>query len=145
LAIIGAIVSILDFFDGFIARKLGEVTTLGGHLDEEMDALYFICFGYILFVHDLCSAYILIPGIAKYVKDALVTLFPDWFLKPIRMPEAKWIAGISFVLYITPFVFSANIYPVFTILACIALCGSLLAEILIRFSGSGKNKAFVGK
>lgn len=143
IALIGTVVSIMDFFDGYLARKLKEVTTLGGHLDEEMDALYFICFGYLLYIHDLCGAYILIPGIAKYAKDLLVSGIPDWFLKPIRMPGAKWIAGISFILYLTPFVFPASIYPVFTIAACMALCGSLLAEIIIRFSRPHKNKAFI--
>jgi hypothetical protein len=145
IALIGTVVSVLDFFDGYLARKLKEVTTLGGHLDEEMDALYFICFGYLLYIHDLCGAYILIPGIAKYAKDLLVSIIPDWFLKPIRMPEAKWIAGISFILYLTPFIFPANIYPAFTIAACMALCGSLLAEVIIRFSGPEKNKAFISK
>jgi hypothetical protein len=143
IAVIGLMISVFDFFDGFLARKFKTVTKMGGILDEEMDTLYFIVFGYILFENKFCNTYILIPGIAKYAKDLLIALAPSLFLKPVKMPVAKWIAGISFILFLTPFILSPNIYSFFTITSVLALCLSLLAEVLIRFSGFSKNKAFV--
>jgi phosphatidylglycerophosphate synthase len=145
IAGIGLFISAADFLDGYIARKSNTITRLGGYLDEEMDALYFIVLGYILFERGLCGAYILIPGIAKYVKDLMVSILPFWFQKPVKMPSAKWIAGISFLMYLTPFISASNIYPIFTIASVLALCISLLAEVFIRFSGLSENKAFISK
>lgn len=138
-AIIGLIISIADFLDGFIARKLNTVTTMGSYLDEEMDAFYFIVMGYIVYENKLCGAYILLPGLAKYIKDLLLTVFMDWYTKPVRMPIAKWIAGSSFVLYLTAFAFPSSVYPYFTVLSVIALVLSLFVEMVIRFSGFSKN------
>lgn len=137
--ILGLFISIADFFDGFIARRSNTVTMMGSYLDEEMDAFYFIVMGYIVYENKLCGAYILLPGLAKYIKDLLLTLFMHWFTKPVRMPIAKWIAGSSFVLYLTAFVFPSSVYPYFTVLSVIALVLSLFVEMVFRFSGFSKN------
>lgn len=138
-AILGLFISIADFFDGFIARRLNIVTKIGSYLDEEMDAFYFIVIGYILYQNKFCGAYILLPGLAKYIKDLLLTVLSHWFTKPVRMPIAKWIAGSSFVLYLTAFVFPSNVYPYLTMPSVIALVLSLFVEMVIRFSGFSKN------
>jgi phosphatidylglycerophosphate synthase len=145
IAAVGLWISMADFLDGFLARKFNVVSIMGGYLDEEADTFYFIAMGSILFQNNLCGAYILLPGIAKYAKDVLLTLFADWFKKPVRIPAAKWIAGVSFILYLSAFVTSSKVYTYATVLAAAALCLSLLAEVIIRYSGFSKNKTLVSK
>jgi hypothetical protein len=74
------------------------------------------------------------------MKDLITTIFAVWFSKPIKMPVAKWIAGISFVAFLTPLLLPKNTYPLFTITASSALCLSLLAEMILRFNRLAKNQ-----
>ena len=140
IAIAGILLSLSDVLDGYLARRLGAQTKMGEYLDEEMDAFYIITIGYIAYTKQLTGFYILLPGIAKYAKDLLSTIFAAWFLKPIKMPVAKWIAGISFVAYVTPFILPVHMYPVITISSIMALCLSFIAELILRFRRLAKNQ-----
>ena len=140
IALVGLLLSAADVFDGYLARRLQAETKMGAYLDEDVDALYIICIGYILYTKQLCGFYILLPAFVKYAKDITVTFFANFFCKPIKMPVAKWIAGISFLIYLTPFIFTGFIYPFLTKGSSIALCISLVAEMTLRFGRLSKNK-----
>ena len=139
VGLVGLWISISDFLDGFLARKLNSVSVLGGYLDEETDTFYVIAIGSILYHMNLCGVYILLPGMAKYMKDVGLIWFAHRFQQPVRIPAAKWIAGISFILYLSAFFVPPPLYTYTTVLAVTALCLSLGVEMVIRFNGFSKN------
>jgi phosphatidylglycerophosphate synthase len=140
IAIAGILLSLSDVLDGYLAKRLQSQTKMGAYLDEEMDAFYIITIGYIAYTKQLSGFYILLPGFAKYAKDLLSMIFAVWFSKPIKMPVAKWIAGISFVAYVTPFILPTSMYPVIAISSSMALCMSFIAGLILRFRRLSKNQ-----
>ena len=88
--IFAVLVSLTDFFDGILARRLNQVTNIGRILDPVGDFLLIICFSVLLFLEKIITLWyfilimIRIPGLAIVaiilmifnIKFKLKTTFP---------------------------------------------------------------------
>ncbi|GAB5523642.1 MAG: hypothetical protein Roseis2KO_15140 [Roseivirga sp.] len=102
LLIVFGLVLLTDYFDGFLARKLGQTTKLGEIYDMEADAL-FVC---LLSLHHVLNEslhwLILVPGTLKYI----YALLPVRFTRASDYPPKKvraTIAATFFIVLLTPF------------------------------------------
>lgn len=120
---------LMDGLDGVVARNLKQVTHYGKIMDEEIDALFVFLSGFILVCVLQFSWLLLLPALLKYVKDILLLTFPGLFPYHPVIPSARFIAGISFIIY--PVILFLPPYWQYgaAISVTVLLMYSLLAEI----------------
>ena len=89
---------LLDGLDGFLARKRGESSTLGGYFDMEVDAFFVLIMCFYYFNFEGTGWWILVPGVLRYLYKVLTTIL----LKPnyveTKRKYASYIAGIFFIV-----------------------------------------------
>jgi phosphatidylglycerophosphate synthase len=66
----------LDGVDGWLARRRGEASTFGAYFDMECDALLVLVCTLVLYQHGRLGAFILLPGVLRYVYLLLVMAAP---------------------------------------------------------------------
>lgn len=91
----------LDGLDGWVARKKGEASALGARFDMECDALLVLVCALVLYLHHRLPAFILLPGVLRYLY-ALLLLLP-WAKG--EAPRSRW-GRYVFAAMIVSFVLS---------------------------------------
>ncbi len=71
------IISATDFIDGFLARRLNQVSALGAFLDPVADKLM-VCTALILLIDYYHTWYITIPSIIIISREILVSALREW-------------------------------------------------------------------
>lgn len=66
----------LDGVDGWLARRHGDASTFGAYLDMECDALLVLVCTLALFQHGRLGAFILLPGLLRYLYLLLAMMVP---------------------------------------------------------------------
>jgi phosphatidylglycerophosphate synthase len=66
----------LDGADGWLARRRGEAAPFGAWLDLESDALLVLLCALVLYQHGRLGAYVLLPGLLRYLFVLLLMLLP---------------------------------------------------------------------
>ena len=66
----------LDGVDGWLARKRGQASLFGAHLDMECDALLVLLCSLVLYQHGRLGAFILVPGLLRYGYVVFLLLVP---------------------------------------------------------------------
>lgn len=77
----------LDAVDGWLARHFRDESAFGAHFDMETDALLVLSIGLELWQRGALDAWILVPGLLRYVYVLFVALLPG---EPAAMPRARW-------------------------------------------------------
>src|SRR5579859_2114490 len=74
----GAVISIfvLDWVDGWLARRAGATTAFGAHFDMETDALVVLVVDLELLTRGQFGAWILTTGVLRYLYVVAMALFP---------------------------------------------------------------------
>jgi phosphatidylglycerophosphate synthase len=67
----------LDWVDGQVARRTDSVSQLGGHLDNESDAFLTLTVCVLLYLRGPSGAWVLTPGLLRYVYVLFVRVFPS--------------------------------------------------------------------
>jgi phosphatidylglycerophosphate synthase len=71
-----SVIFALDGVDGWIARRNGQASLFGAHLDMECDALLVLLCSLVLYQHARLGAFILVPGLLRYLYVVLLLLVP---------------------------------------------------------------------
>jgi phosphatidylglycerophosphate synthase len=118
---------VLDGVDGWIARRTGQASAFGACFDMECDALLVLMCSLVLYLHARLPAFILLPGVLRYLYVLALVLLP-------RMQEAprSRIGRYAFGAMVISFV--ASLWPIEPWHRPLALGASLL--ILLSFARS---------
>jgi phosphatidylglycerophosphate synthase len=130
--LIGTLATLLDFFDGWFARRTQMISALGARFDMEIDALLIQVLAILAWRHGKAGAWVLLSGLLRYIFVAAGwlwlwlqrTLFPSFRRKAVCVVQ---IAGL--VIAMLPAVappFSAVVAAV----SLAALSYSFLADTL---------------
>ena len=93
---------LLDGVDGYLAKRLGQMTEVGADLDMETDAFYVACTSIIAF-QDFEAGYIVLSaGMLRYVFVWLLRVLNLNTVTSPKVPGARQIAAIYFVVLILP-------------------------------------------
>lgn len=69
--------AVTDWFDGYLARKLGQVTPFGAFLDPVADKLI-VAAALLLLTHHYNSVWITIPAIVLLMREVYVSALREW-------------------------------------------------------------------
>lgn len=99
LAILSLLITSLDGLDGFMARRLNQVTLFGGNLDMEVDAFYCLLFS--LLVSSLYPdlGWIIIGGLLRYVYKIITFTYSKSAFVEQKKKYARFIAGFYFLSF----------------------------------------------
>ncbi|HEX7506940.1 MAG TPA: CDP-alcohol phosphatidyltransferase family protein [Polyangia bacterium] len=67
---------LLDMLDGFVARQGGHASMFGACFDMEVDAVFILFLGYMLWLRAGHGLWVLVPGLLRYVYVVTVVLVP---------------------------------------------------------------------
>jgi phosphatidylglycerophosphate synthase len=76
-ALLVLVVLLLDGVDGALARRRGLASAFGALLDQECDALLVLVSALILYVEGSLGAFVLVPGVLRYLYVLLIELLPS--------------------------------------------------------------------
>ncbi len=94
------IVLLLDLLDGYLARKFKQDSKFGQYFDMEVDALFVLGMCFYFFQNRNIDAWILIPGIMRYVYKVITMIFPKKDYEETKKSYATTIAGMYFIVLI---------------------------------------------
>jgi len=109
LGIILTIMVLLDVLDGYVARKLKQSSTLGLHLDMEVDAFFVLIMCLFYYLNRDVEFWILMPGLLRYIYVIYINLFPKTGFIETKQKYASLIAGVFFVLLLIGIVAPDNL------------------------------------
>jgi len=109
LAILTTIVVSLDGIDGFLARKLNQVTLFGGKIDMETDAFFCLLFSVIITKNHPELSWIIISGSLRYCYKIVTTICSKSNFIETKKAYARYIAGCYFVSFILFFLLDYSI------------------------------------
>ncbi len=124
----------LDGLDGFIARKLNQISEFGIYFDIETDAFYVCVFSVILFEKGFVGYWILIPGFMRYFYGIVTLLFGPKVKEEQRTKYGPLVAGIFFVSILSPFILTSTFYTPVLIFSSALLMLSFLNSFIRIFS-----------
>lgn len=84
IGIIASIVALMDLLDGYYARKDQNSSLLGEYLDKEVDAIFILMMGAMIYHFQLLPSWILMVGILRFI---YVLILP--FIKSPNKKEYK--------------------------------------------------------
>lgn len=76
-AILFLLAAITDWFDGFLARKMGQMSTFGAFLDPVADKLM-VAAALVLLVAKYNEAWLVIPGVVIIGREILISALREW-------------------------------------------------------------------
>jgi phosphatidylglycerophosphate synthase len=82
---------LLDSVDGFLARRSGKASAFGAHFDVEVDALLVLVLGAVLWQRERLGAWILWPGLLRYLYVLVLAVAPARGLEP-----RSWFGRLAF-------------------------------------------------
>lgn len=97
--ILSLLIISLDGLDGFLARKLNQVTTFGGLLDMEVDAYFCLIFSILISTKHPELQWILIGGLLRYLYKIITFLYSKSEFKESKKKYARFIAGFYFTSF----------------------------------------------
>jgi len=77
-----AIVTLLDWVDGWLARRSRMTSEFGARFDMEVDALLILVLSILVWQYDKAGAWVIASGLMRYVFVAAGWLFP-WLARPL--------------------------------------------------------------
>lgn len=99
LGIMTLLIISLDGLDGFIARKLNQVTNFGGLIDMEVDAYFCLIFSIIIFLKYPELEWILIGGLLRYLYKIITFTYSKSKFEEKKKKYARFIAGFYFTSF----------------------------------------------
>ena len=96
---------LLDFVDGYMAKKYDQTTTFGQFFDMEVDAFFVLLMCFYYYQYQEIGWWILIPGVMRYAFKIFTVLVPKEGLVEAKKSYAATIAGIFFTILLVCIVF----------------------------------------
>lgn len=110
----------LDGLDGWLAKRTGQASEFGGAFDMECDALLVLVCTLLLYLRGRLGAYILIPGLLRYVYSLGIAWLPDGGVEPPPTRIGRYVFSVVAVSLV------ASLWPIQPIYAPFAVCSTLL-------------------
>jgi len=126
-AILGLVVT-LDVVDGWLARRFNQQSVFGMYFDMETDALYVLLVCVYLYLQGMVGAWILIPGILRYVYRIFIFTISKPGFKEQKQRYAAVIAGSYFVILLLSVGWQNEIQHITLIVGSLAIVLSGLLE-----------------
>ena len=118
---------LLDFVDGYLARKYKQESTFGQFFDMEVDAFFVLLMCFYYYQYQEIGWWILIPGLMRYLFKVFTVIIPkDGFVES-RKKYAATIAGIFFAILLICMVFDL---PYLLMLGSVAIIGSFSISLI---------------
>ena len=123
LVALATVALVLDFVDGWVARRTGTESPLGARLDGEVDAVLIL--GLSVYVAPAAGAWVLAIGAARYA--FLAAGWPFAWMRA-QLPQRDWRKTVAATQGITLTVAAADVVPPGLMRAALAVALALLAE-----------------
>lgn len=81
IVIVSLVVTILDGFDGSLARRSGMASAFGARFDMEVDALLILALAVLVWWYDRAGAWVVLSGLLRYL-----FVLAGWMLPWLRRP-----------------------------------------------------------
>ena len=113
-AIIFALAGITDMLDGYLARKLDQISSFGAFLDPVADKLIVAC-ALVLIIYKHPSLYILIPALIIIGREIAVSALREWMseLGKRNTVAVSFLGKIKTTLQIIAILFLLWYHPIF--------------------------------
>jgi phosphatidylglycerophosphate synthase len=123
LVALAAVALVLDYVDGWVARRTASASALGARLDGEVDAFLILVLS--VYVAPTAGAWVLAIGVARYA-----FLVAGWLLRWMRapLPRRDWRKVVAATQGITLTIAAAGVVPPVLMQAALAGALALLAE-----------------
>ncbi len=133
--------ALLDFFDGYAARRFAQESTFGTNFDREADALFvLVAYSYFFVVGDI-GAWILLPGALPYVYRLCVAFARDRSEHERKRKLPAFLAGTNYIV-----LFLAAIVPLpFRMPMLTASCSVIGLSFLLSFVDLYRHERKVGR
>jgi phosphatidylglycerophosphate synthase len=129
------VVFTLDTLDGYLARRLGAVSVMGGHLDGETDAVLTALVCLFLYLRGFGGPWVLTAGYLRYVYVLIVHFAPSHGHAPRSLLAARAF-GIALVGFLLGFLGIPYVSSVTPALATLLLCWSFGRSFYWSFRGA---------
>jgi phosphatidylglycerophosphate synthase len=97
VAVLGTVFVALDGVDGFLARRLDQITHFGGLLDMEADAFFCLMFSLLIGFESLEMQWVLLAGSMRYLYKIVTTVWNKNTFAETKQKYARFFAGCYFV------------------------------------------------
>ncbi|SEP24583.1 CDP-alcohol phosphatidyltransferase [Flavobacterium sp. CF108] len=97
IAILGTAFVMLDGVDGFLARRLDQITHFGGMLDMEADAFFCLMFSLLIGLEHPEMRWVLAAGGMRYFYKIITTVWNRKVFAEEKQKYARFFAGCYFV------------------------------------------------
>jgi phosphatidylglycerophosphate synthase len=124
----------LDGVDGWLARKRGQASLFGAHLDMECDALLVLLCALVLYQHDRLSAFILVPGLLRYLYVIFLLLVPAAGGEAPRSNIGRY-AFSAMVVSLIASLWPLPLHVPFAQFASLAIAASFARSLYYSFKG----------
>ena len=123
LVALAAAALVLDYVDGYVARRTGTESTLGGRWDGEVDAFLILVLA--VYVAPSAGAWVLLIGLARYA-----FLVAGWLVGWMRapLPRRDWRKTVTATQGVTLTIAAAGVLPLALTRVALAAALALLAE-----------------
>lgn len=97
IAVLGTAFVMLDGLDGFLARRLDQITHFGGMLDMEADAFFCLMFSLLIGLEHPEMRWVLVAGGMRYFYKIITTVWDRKVFAEEKQKYARFFAGCYFV------------------------------------------------
>lgn len=99
IALLSFAIICLDGIDGFLARKLNQITAFGGILDMEVDAYFCLLLSLLISIKHPELSWILIGGLLRYLYKITTFIFSKSKFIEKKKKYARYVAGFYFLSF----------------------------------------------
>ena len=144
-ALIYSIAAITDWLDGYMARKLNQVSAFGAFLDPVADKLIVVV-ALILLIERHHHWLITVPGLIIIMREVTVSALRQWMAQNYQSHVTavssigKWKTGLQITALIMMLLFNVAVYPVLFYLGLIILYGSVILALWSMFDYFNQSK-----
>lgn len=121
VGLIGVIILITDYFDGYMARKHRVSSLFGAQFDQESDAFFVGLYSLFLFLGGYVGAWVTVLGLLRYAYVIALFLLNQQHKKELRIRGAQVVAVMVMIALLVPYVTPPFLYLPYLILCTCAL------------------------
>lgn len=121
--------AMLDFLDGYSARKLNKSTMFGSYLDEEADSIFVLVISLVIIGKLNITNIVVIPVILRFINVGISHMLSDKVIWHFRFIDSRKIAGWYFGLMPAIFILPNNCKESYALILTTMLSISLIQEL----------------
>lgn len=134
-AILFLLAAITDWFDGYLARKMGQMSSFGAFLDPVADKLM-VAAALVLLVAKYNEAWLVIPGVVIIGREILISALREWMAELGKRATVKvsYVGKVKTTVQMIAIIVLLSQPAIYTTLTIIGIVLMYLATILTLWS-----------